>query len=257
MLGSRFYIRTGPESRPMDFVEVSRAFSESNVTANRLREFRFERIARILAGDGPSEMADERFTVLHIVPLEAVGNPQRFSIRDLQAAQELVWPMDKRDGSEGIDLDGIYRLSQFPNKTHSTYSLLMRSGIIESVQAAWIREEFRVIVAKYLEAGVIKAIQSNLNIFKRLGTEPPFVVFLSLLNVRDFKVYLDENHDPINWELVKNIRRDDLHLPEVILSDWDEDIPKAMKHCFDGIWNACGLSGSNNYNAAGQWSPRA
>jgi len=39
----------------------------------------------------------------------------------------------------------------------------------------------------------------------------------------------------------------------VILESFDHDLHQVMRPAFDSIWNACGLEGSLNYDAAGAW----
>jgi len=259
MLEDKFYIRSGPSARPMDYVEVARGFYESETTANQLRNFRLERCARILSGDGPLEMRDSSFTVLHIVPLEALAQPNRFDVKFLHPKWMELCLLGEDGGSPGIDLDGVLKFWQTRERTCSNYSLLMRSGIIESAGALWLIPEqgnesvLGNISYGALEPGTVDALRGNLALLKKLGFFPPFVVFLTLLNVRGFVV---PNDGMGRLRGRKPIGKEHLQLPEVIIESFDQDLHEAMRPAFDSIWNACGLAGSLNYDGSGKWNPK-
>jgi Putative DNA-binding domain len=261
MFGHRFYIRSGAEARPMDFTEVSQSFNEAEGVATQIRNFRLERCARIMSNEGPIELASSNFTVLHVVPLDAFAFPNRFTIQTLLEHQQHLIPMNAMGWNHGIDLEGVYNFSQRRDEKSSwSYSLLMRNGIVESAEGSWIKPRVkedgsvsRFLPQGALESGVVEQLGSMLKLLARLEVEPPFAVFLSLLNVRGFTVPTSPSRP---CDEAKVIRQDHLNLTEVMIPDYSTDIPKAMKSSFDAIWNACGFIRSPNYDANGDWKPR-
>lgn len=56
----KFYSRTSAGKQPLDVTEIRHAFSMSESVGERIRAFRDERISRILAGETPVPLEDER-----------------------------------------------------------------------------------------------------------------------------------------------------------------------------------------------------
>jgi hypothetical protein len=68
----RFYSRNSSGKYPLGVHEIRQAFLRSEVTSERLRRFRLERLANIVAGETPVALADGPNVVLHLVPLSAL-----------------------------------------------------------------------------------------------------------------------------------------------------------------------------------------
>ena len=46
-----------------------------------------------------------------------------------------------------------------------------------------------------------------------------------------------------------------LILPDVLIEDYDCDVPAALRPVFDALWNAAGYERSLNYDENGCWNP--
>ena len=68
---SKFYSRNSIGKYPLDVDELRAAFVLSEATADRIRNFRIERLGRIIAGETPVPMDDVAKIVLHVIPLGA------------------------------------------------------------------------------------------------------------------------------------------------------------------------------------------
>jgi hypothetical protein len=69
-----FYARSSTGKYALDIPQIRNLFSLSEVAIERLRNFRSERISKILSGDTPISIDIYPKTVLHIVPL-SMSNP--------------------------------------------------------------------------------------------------------------------------------------------------------------------------------------
>lgn len=70
---SRFYSRNSTGKYPLDLDEIRSAFAASTAIGERLRNFRTERIANIVAGETPIPLGDEPKVILHFVPVSALA----------------------------------------------------------------------------------------------------------------------------------------------------------------------------------------
>ena len=88
---------------------------------------------------------------------------------------------------------------------------------------------------------------------KSLDVITPLVISILLLNVRDAVILPDTNRRPeiVNREKT-GFQQDYIHLPEIIIEDYEQDIRDLIKLPFDTLWNASGWSNSPNF-VNGRW----
>jgi hypothetical protein len=80
----RFYSRNSSGQYPLDVGELRAAFLGSAQLAERVRDFRLERLARITGGDAPAPLPDTAKLILQIVPFSAFEPGVQFDLRSLR-----------------------------------------------------------------------------------------------------------------------------------------------------------------------------
>jgi hypothetical protein len=132
---------------------------------------------------------------------------------------------------------------------------VFRNGIIETVNVSRFRNQgdsqptFHQTV---WEKELIADVQRFLSIQKGLGVDAPLILILTYTGVQGYRIrvspeaYADAGAE-IDWDI--------LLLPEVVLTDYAEDVPLLFKPAFDAVWNAAGWPGSPNYDREGKWIP--
>lgn len=241
----KFYSRHSAGKYPLDVGEVRTAFSLSETTAERIRNFRAERLSLVVSGQTPAPLDEGAKVVLHIVPLGAFSTAERVDVASLDLTS--LEPMRAGGWSDRYNLDG--RLSW---QSTATYLQVFRNGSIEAVSTDLVieREDRRVIPSLSYERELVGALPRFLGIQKSLGVEPPFFIMLSLLGVSGCTMGLDPRLEgPTRYP----IDQDALLLPEV-LTDSFECVPsEVMRPAFDAVWNAAGHARSLNYSEEGEW----
>lgn len=100
-----------------------------------------------------------------------------------------------------------------------------------------------------LESSTLRYVCRMRDMLDKLGFNPPYHVFISLIGVRDLTVYVPTGA----WESPIPIRQKDLLLPEMVLERPDDALIKVvakLKPVFDVVWNAAGMSESPNFKEA-------
>ena len=90
-------------------------------------------------------------------------------------------------------------------------------------------------------------MEKYLGLARNAALTPPFAVFLSVLNVKGFRVYPDRNRHNSAYlfnTLGDRIDAPHLVLDEIIIEDFEGDLVVAMRPIFDTVWNAAGWSGA-------------
>ncbi len=248
----KFYGRNSTGKYALDVPELRSLFLLSESTADRVRNFRAERVSLILSHQTPVPLTPGPRTVLHVVPFNAFGATQAFDVSRKYDRDFLpLLPMAHSSGySYQHNFDGIVTFNAFAkNETSLSYLQLFRSGIIESVDAQMVRMNHGTLMmsGQSWEDQMLSAVEQCFNIQSSLGVVPPILVMLSLLSVKGATMYtgpFSSSGDAVN--------RDHLLAPEALAESFTSDPGQLLKPAFDAIWNAFGYSGSFNYGADGK-----
>ena len=72
---SKFYSRNSAGKYPLDVSEIRAAFLMSETTGQRIRSFRTDRLATIIADEMPVKLEKQQRLVFHIMPLASFSHP--------------------------------------------------------------------------------------------------------------------------------------------------------------------------------------
>ena len=251
----QFYSRNSNGKHPLDVAELRVAFNLSETITERIRKFREDRLAKIIADETHAPLNDNPKIVLHIIPIISFNPAQTYDISKVASHPESMPPI-RSGGYYRYNLDGFLTYSQDREGKSRSYVQLFKNGIIEAVEAFLLRPRGArpTIPSITFEKELIKSFADYLYTLKTLGVEPPIFIFLTLLGVKGYSMGIDTWKYDIDE--VHTIDRDILQLPEVIIESYNVIPEKVLKPCFDSIWNACGFPRSFNYNDNDEWAPR-
>ncbi|MBK9525592.1 MAG: ATP-binding protein [Bacteroidetes bacterium] len=246
---NKFYRRNTSGKYLMDVIELNTAFLQTASYREKAELFRQTRLAEIEEFKNLIIRDCDNYITLHIVPISSLGNPIiDFSRRDIVSllSDNLAWN-DSSGRDQSFNVDG-YRLHHYPNKR---YIQLFRDGCIEEFRSEHFGSEREKLIfyINYFESHVIKQTLDHVNLYSRLNIPPPFIVMVSVINIKSRKLYTDH---PIHS---KSIENNNLLLPPTIIYDSDCDIERHFKSTFDIIWQAAGLQKCMNYDESGNRIP--
>jgi hypothetical protein len=255
----KFYGRNSTSNYELDVPQLRSLFLLSETTADRIRNFRAERVSLILSGETPVPMGAGSKTVLHVVPFNAFAGGQTFPVSKIydQNFLPLSPPGNYGGVSKRHNFDGIVTYSHMGDHPSPSYLQLFRTGIIESVDTGIIGMVDATmpgvaggqitIWGDSFEKQALGDVQQYLNnVQASLGVTPPVVIMLSLLTVKGAVMYTQMTFKP------KRIDRDHLLIPEVMAETLTVDVGELLKPVFDVIWNACGYAESPYYGSDGK-----
>ena len=239
----------------LDVTEIRNSFNLTDNFTNRVKSFRENRLSKINANETPISLNNEAKTIVHLVPINAFNLGQNYEINRVNGSDlNLIRGFASE---QRYNIDGILSYSGDPSVSLG-YVQLFKNGIIESVDGRLTRstsEDRKFIPSAIYESSLIKAIKNYLDILNNLNVETPIFVFISLVGIKGYKMAAIRNissFEEDNYIIDRNI----LLPPESLIENYEEEIEKSLKNCFDSIWNACGYSSSQNYDAEGNWHPR-
>jgi hypothetical protein len=233
----RFYSRTSAGKYPLDVSELRAAFALSETTAERIRNFRIERLGMIVAGEAPVTLDEGPKIVLHITPFGAFDLAAKFDVASLARdyTDYRLNPIYISGSDYRHNFDGFltYELTSRPN---CSYLQIFRNGSIEAVEVHILCEggDQRLIPSHY-EAQLLEALPRFLSIQEQLGVEPPLFVMLSLLRVSSYAMWLTRHGPPPRIYDDHPIDRDTLLLPENVIESFECDPAEVMRPIFDAV----------------------
>lgn len=257
---SRFFTRDSNGRHPLDVDELRAAFARSESIAERMRDFRRQRIANVIADETPVPLIVGGKIVLHLVPFSAF-DPGAGSRLDLSLLPtQFVYSGQLQPINMGIthfryNFDGFLTVGERSQTVAAGYVQVFRTGGIEAVDAFMLRKDEhlgRLIPSVEFERGLVTALPRYLAVQQALGVEPPVAILLTLVGVRGYSL---ATKLPIPDDYTQ-IERDVLDLPEVLLDRFDittATAPQHLKPLFDIVWNATSYVRSLNYDEAGNW----
>ena len=245
----QFHSRNSAGKYRLNVDELRSLFVLSESLENRVRNFRMERLGKVIADDTPVRLDTSPKIVLHLIPLNAFSEPNaaRFEMFDYGTPAD-VYPVHGFYGSR-FNLDGYMTFSSGASTSAGEYLQVFRNGILESVDALILSQNDKVIPSTSVEAQYIKALPRFIKILSDLEITPPVVLMVSFLGVLDYKLLTGSSFSV-------GIDRNDLLFPEVLIQDFSCPSHIILRPVLDAMWTACGYPRSKNYDAEGKWIGR-
>lgn len=249
---SRFYVRRGASKHQMDVTELRTAFESLGNQSKQIRQWRDDRIGKIIGGCAPIPLESPNCLVLHVVPLESIMNEPRLDAAELAKQRINLIPFAGEGDYHRINLDGLLTYDPLPDGECLAYAQLFGSGRIETVLTgiSELRDGSAYISLNSIEHELFDTIRRYMGILSALNVYPPILIALALCGVRGA---LPQTRRPIPRRYA--IDRDNVFCHDVVIDSDNSDLPQALKPLIDSMWNACGVPSSPNYNNAGEWGP--
>jgi hypothetical protein len=250
---SRFFTRNSAGKYQLDVGELRSAFSLSESIKQKIHSFRIERLGVISSNEIPMAITDEPKAILHIVPLNSFDQYSSYNLTAFDEHLKKARPLDGSGWNSRYNFDGHLTYSGTEKEAYS-YVQIFRNGVVEAVTNSFFQmEETQPVINGYvLERELINSVPRYLGVQKEIGTDPPFSILFSLLNVKGFSIYLDRTYRPYSMDQ-NIIEKNALLIPDLLIEDYEIDSQKELKPIFDSIWNACGIMKSLNYDEDGNW----
>jgi hypothetical protein len=165
--------------------ELRAMFNEAPQLAERLRNFRQDRIARIAAGRSPVPLLDTCCLVLHVLPFSHFDLGPLLSVQDVAQHPDYFPPF--RHGLPGqwrVNFDGFVSLSNADEDTPNqrAYVQVFRSGAIEAVASSITRGSNNVNIQQ-IDQMIVDFARTYSMALRQCGIEPPYAVMASLIGM--------------------------------------------------------------------------
>ena len=267
----RFWARSSAGKYEPNVDELRELFVLAPRLADRIREFRIDRVAKIAAGEAPVSLMDGGCIIIHAIPFSAFDVRSSLDIKPMIQAVDRFPPLGSRSPTmHRINFDGVLMLSNADDaaRQQRAYVQVFRNGMVEAVASSLLnsnREKVGLIINSMTVDGyIIQYTMNYLGALEALGMEPPYALLVSLLGVKAARFNFDISQYSSAWydHLGIALERDQYHFGEIII----EAIPKSRQECativrplLNQIANASGVAATPSIDASGRlllWANR-
>lgn len=230
---NKFYGRNSGGKQLLDVEELRSLYLLPNSIAERVKNFRIDRLAKIIGDEAPVPLGNGPKTILHLFPLQSLLSPTSLSLVVAQQNGSDLFPLGSSGYNPQINLDGVLRTA------NNSYLQLFRNGTIETVNSSIIElnGNMKLIPSTVFEQAIINSITRYLSFLGKIGINPPFVVMLTLTGVKDYGMAINRP----SFGASNKIDRDTLVIPEAILETFEVSA-NDLRPMLDLVWNAAGFT---------------
>jgi len=250
---SRFFSRTSAGKHQLDVREIRAAFLASEGSREKIRRFRDERLARIVADEMPVILHPNPKVIVHVIPLTFPD--EVLNLGPLLNKPAIAPPLNRGIGHNyRVNFDGFLTFTNYNvNQPSPSYLQIFRSGAFETVDTGLLNPQGdrRLINVHSLEMALIDCINNYMSTLRDLGLNPPFLILIALHKVAEYRI---ETGLPLP-DLIEThpVDRPTLLLPDILIEEFAMNVDKALRPAFDATWQSMGLPASLNYAPDGSW----
>lgn len=254
---NRFYARSSGGRYEPDVDQLRTLFTLAPQLAERMREFRMDRIMRIAADDAPVRLLDNCCLVLHVIPFSSFDLQPPFILDAAIRHQLRFWPILRNYVNRlRINFDGLLTLPNADEHAgeEGAYAQVFRSGAVETVCSSIARDAGYVNI-QWITLHLVHHSRVYAMLLRECGAEPPFAVMASLIGVKGKGLTTERQWFRGGFE-GEYSDRDQLHLTEIIFEDvpsGDPECAAVLRPALDQLANAAGLAASPNFDHNGNY----
>jgi hypothetical protein len=257
-LNDKFYGRNSAGKFPLDVGELRNAFVLSSSTAERIRNFRTDRLIKVAAGQTPLPLHPGAAMIIHVVPFSTFAHGRTIDI--VQAvANGHVMPLPPgrigQDSNYMPNLDGFATFPSRPGEPTHAYAQLFRSGAVEGVTLLSKDERtgFSYLAGPVFENTIVASVKNYLMFIEDIDLGFPVYLFLSFCGMKDCMLRTRSQFGAAGYHGSGPLLEDVVALPEASLDSDTADPAPAMRLMFNTVWNAFGFPQSDKYDSQGTW----
>lgn len=138
---TRFCGRNSNGKYDLDIQELRSAFLASETMSERLKNFRLDRINRLISGSTPVVLTGNHLIVLHLLPVISVRPERRLTTTEFQILIDVAQPQPIGSMGRGssFNIDGLLVSSRRKDNAYHGFVQVFRNGSLEAVDSQTLK----------------------------------------------------------------------------------------------------------------------
>lgn len=181
---NRYFLRNSGGVHEAGLEELRGLFTRAGSVAERVRNFRVDRLSIISQQLGPVPLAGAGHLVLHLAPMASFSQSMQIDLPAVYQAHASFGPLGYGGMTPIYNFDGIVNLRG--GDVCRGYTQVFRSGAVEATKSGVVHRENELSVVRSGEVGdnIFQALPRYLDALSGLGVPCPIFILVSLLGVR-------------------------------------------------------------------------
>jgi len=236
----------------LDAAQIREGFLSGETSLQRMRLFRQERIARIVAGEAPIKVEDIGKIVLHMLPLQGFLGTKE-SISDFGRSQRLLKGPFSTLANDIHNLDGRLSYSRGCEQGVIAYCQAFRNGALESVETGLggvSKDQGVLYFNAQIDGYIVNGVHRLLQYLKAIGVSEPIYVGISIVGAKGYRIIQPHTFGQ------NALDREVVVLPETELTSSDlnhQQLAHELQPTTDILYQAFGFEHSFNYAQSGNY----
>lgn len=253
-MSNHFFVRDGLKNKPLDIPEIRSQFLGSEDRELKIKNFRTDRLSKIITGDTPFPLVVGAVLVVHVVPIQAALSQVSPDVVQYSNGRKIpIIAASGGSGSVKLNLDGATGARNIAEGRTHGYTLIFRNGFIEST---WVQTTNNpapnskpTLHSGTFEGFLKNFISQSMSEISHWGAAGDLLIMLSLVRAKGMQLGYakDFNNEQLAFD------RDILTFPDMEIVPENGDLMKQMRPLLDMVWQAAGANGSQNFTEAGDW----
>ena len=261
---NRFWARSSAGKYEPNVDELRTFFTLAPQLTERVRDFRTNRVAKIVARDAPVQLLDQSCLIMHVVPFSSFDPSSIISLAEIEKRPHAFPPIGSNSVSNwAINFDGILMTSNADRTAPAqrAYTQVYRSGSIEAVASSITMGDRPEGVGPRMtsiriEGQILLALVKYLKGLQSLGVEPPFALMISLTGIKGVQINVGLKAQWHDDDDISTLDQDQFHFGEVII----ETVPNSVQECagmirpfIEQLANTAGRATSSSFGPNGEY----
>jgi hypothetical protein len=253
---TRWVVRADTHTADLTYAQIKDAFDTGASLGEKARQFRDDRLSRVLSGTNARPLKPGPRCVVHLIPLAAFAGPSVVDVVTLHDNRYTDFMFHDWGGaSRTFNLDGLLVHPGSPKDV--AYTQVFRSGALEAarwVGRHWIQSERdrTSIPSADVTAFIRDALFMFVQATKKWGIAGPAIAAAALLDVGEHRfAYMSQG----GWLSEVQTDRPNFVIPEVWVDQLAavDDADTLARPLLDTLWQAFDHARCAYYNAQGAW----
>jgi hypothetical protein len=260
----RFWARSSAGKYEPNVDELRALFTLAPQLGERMRDWRFNRIAKITVQDTAVRLMYRTCLIMHIVPFSSFDPGALVSLADIDKQPYPFPPIGSSSVQHWqVNFDGVLLTSNAEKSApeQRAYTQVYRSGAIEAVASTMAGGDAAKGIAPSLrsidiEGQVLLPLVKYLKGLNALGAEPPFALMVSLVGVKGVQMNVGVKAHWADDDDLAVLDRDQYHFGEVILNSVPSSIQESavlIRPFIEQLANTAGKAASTSFGSNGEY----
>ncbi len=257
---SRFYSRHSTGKYQLDVQEIGQAFAEQRSLGEQLRNWRADRIARILSDEGPLRLDGPSKLLVHFIPASFIE--QQVGLWPVPSDARLLFRPSSLSSSTAsrYNADGFLVYSLKGADDCASYVQLFRNGCLEyadgyilNVGRHYGQGQEKEIPSKSFEQKLVEAFGNALLIARKFGIDDPVYFCCTLIGVQGMRLSRTGLFEIGGGH---TFDRPVIQSPEAQIDRADQrPYRRSVLPVVDSVWQANGYEETPWRDPSGEWNP--